>query len=87
MFTKTASALLTVAVIATSGAFATTTASAAPMIRATAVETGQATQIGYHGHYYGGYSNHYYYQPRCFWKKRKFWNGYYYYWKKVRICY
>ncbi len=86
MFTKTASAVLTVAVLATSGAFATTTANAAPMIRSAAVETGQATQVGYYGGYYGGYNN-YYYQPHCFWKKRRFWDGYYYYWKRVRICY
>ncbi len=86
-FRKTASAALAIAVLATSGIAATTASSnAAPTLRVAPVESStNTTQAGYHGSYYGGYNN--YYQPHCFWKKKRFWGGYGYYWKRVRICY
>ncbi len=74
------------------------TANAAPMIRAAAVETSaDVVKVGFHkkhhrrhgwrrhgwGHY-GGY-----YGGGCFWKKHRFWSDYYggYRYKRVRVCY
>ncbi len=38
-------------------------------------------------HRHGWHGRYFYYGPDCFWKKRRFWDGYGYYWKRVRVCY
>ena len=69
---KTLSAAIALSIVA--GSFAATAASAAPMIRATPVETAQkAENVGYYGHYYG-YPTYYYYVPKR--KKHFYYYGY-----------
>lgn len=94
---KTVAAALTVAVLAGSGLSVTSTANAAPMIRAAAIETSaNVVEVGYrhhnrrHGWRRHGWRHHggYYHGRHCFWKKRKFWNEYYgeYVYKRFRVC-
>ena len=44
-----------------------------------------------HGHGHGGWHGHYgYHKPYhggCFWRKKRFWDGYGYYYRKFRVCY
>jgi hypothetical protein len=37
--------------------------------------------------YYNDYRPAYYYEPVCFWRKQRVYDGYgYYHWERVRIC-
>ena len=68
---KTLTSAIALSIVA--GGLATVSASAAPMIRATPVETVQkAETVGYYGHYYG-YNNYYYFPKK---KKHYYYYGY-----------
>jgi hypothetical protein len=43
---------------------------------------------GGYGSFHGGYGHNYGYRhvERCFWNKKRYWNGYGWEWKSERIC-
>lgn len=47
---------------------------------------GLSRQSGNFTHYYSGYGFPYLYEG-CRWRNKRFFDGYRYYWKRVRVCY
>ena len=90
LIARTATTALAGAVLAVGLAVAAP-ANAAPMIRVAPVETAGATQVGYYGNFHGHYNpygwGHGFGYRHCFWKKKKFWNHYGWYWKRIKVCY
>jgi hypothetical protein len=47
---------------------------------------GAAAANGYYAPYYYGPGPAYYYGPSCYWTSQRYWNGYRWHWRRVRVC-